>query len=139
MRAPRCWLVNSGTTEDPWTSQSRYHEWQITEGEVHGFAWEPTGITVGDFLMHRAVGSDGDRIVAIGEVTGRATNRGHGRWPWRLPRRLLHVCPSVMDAPTAAELGIEARGVRTYKELPSSAARRAIERLRAVGHPYKRP
>lgn len=132
MRSTRYWLVNSGTTEEPWTTRTRYQEWRETEGDVHGFAREPTGIHVGDVLVHRAVGSTGDRIVAIAEVTGRATDGGHGRWPWRLPRRLLFVCPTIIEAPTAAQLGIEARGTRTYKELTVTAGLRALEHLRVT-------
>jgi len=36
-------------------------------------------------------------------------------------------------APTAVELGIEAYGVRTYKEIDAEAGQRAEERLAAVG------
>ena len=135
MRATRYWLVNSGTTDDPFTSRllSRYREWNTTEGEVHGFSQRPASIAVGDILIHRAVGSRGNRIVAVATVTGAPVDRGHGRWPWRLPRRLTFVCSTLDVAPTAAELGIEAHGMRTYKEIDKTVGQRAEERLQAAG------
>ena len=88
---------------------------------------------MGDVIIHRAVGSRGDRIVAVATVTGPPVDRGRGRWPWRLPRRLTFVCSTLDVAPTAVELGIEAYGVRTYKEIDAEAGQRAEERLAAVG------
>lgn len=114
---------------------SRYREWHATEGEVHGFSVRPASISVGDVLLHRAVGSPGDRIVAAAEVVGTPVNRG-GRWPWRLPRRLQVACSTIEIAPTAAELGIGARGMRTYKELDAELGRRALERLQQVCEPF---
>ena len=135
MKPARYWLVNSGRTEHPFTNPllSRYREWNATEGEVQGFSRRPTSIAVGDVLIHRAVGSRGDRIVAVATVTGPPVDRGRGRWPWRLPRRLTFVCSTLDVAPTAVELGIEAYGVRTYKEIDAEAGQRAEERLAAVG------
>ena len=130
--------MNSGTSEDPWISRplSRYREWHATEGEVHGFSRRPASISVGDVLVHRAVGSPKDRIVAIGEVIGRPLDRGHGRWPWRLPRRLTFVCSTIDIAPAAGELGIDAYQMRTYKELDAAVGKRAVERLAAVGERF---
>ena len=139
MRATRYWLVNSGTTEDPFTSRllSRYREWNTTEGEVHGFSQRPASIAVGDILIHRAVGSRGNRIVAVATVTGPPVDRGRGHWPWRLPRRLTFVCSTLDVAPPAAEIGIEAYGVRTYKEIDPKAGQRAEERLEAWPSPNR--
>jgi hypothetical protein len=130
----RYWLVNSGTTEDPWTSRphDRYREWHVTEGEVHGFSRKPSSISVGDILVHRAVGSTKDRIVAIGEVVGPPVDRGYGRWPWRLPRRLRFVCRTLEAAPAASELGIDAFQMRTYKELEAAVGKRAVDTLASV-------
>ena len=130
--------VNSGTTEDPFTGDllSCYRKWIATEGAVQGFSRRPASIAVGDVLIHRAVGSRSNRIVAAGTVTGRPIDRGHGRWPWRLPRRLTFVCLTLDVAPTAAEPGIEAHGVRTYKELHQTAGQRAAERLQRTGVPF---
>lgn len=135
MKPARYWLVNSGTTEHPFTDPllSRYREWNATEGEVQGFSRRPTNIAVGDVLIHRAVGSRGDRIVAVATVTGPPVDRGRGRWPWRLPRRLTFVCSTLDVAPAAGELGIQAHGVRTYKEIDLKAGQRAEERLEEVG------
>jgi hypothetical protein len=136
----RYWLVNSGTTQDPWVSRPirRYREWHATEGEVHGFSRRPVSINVGDVLIHRAVGSPRDRIVAVAEVVGPPVDRG-GRWPWRLPRRLTYVCSTIEAAPTAADLRIAARGLRTFKELDPVVGRRAVERIREAGEPFRRP
>lgn len=135
MSAQRYWLVNSGTTDDPFTSRLliRYREWNATEGEVHGFSRRPTSIAVGDVLIHRAVGSRGDRIVAVAIVTGPPVHRSRVRWPWRLPRRLTFVCSTLDVAPTAAELGIDAYRMRTYKEIDPAVGQRAAKRLEAVG------
>jgi hypothetical protein len=138
MSRVRYWLVNSGTAQDPWTSRplSRYREWHRAEGEVHGFSRRPSSIRVGDVLVHRAVGSPKDRIVAVAEVIGLPVDRGDGRWPWRLPRRLTFVCSTLDIAPTAAELGIDAFQMRTYKELDPSVGRRAVERLTELGERF---
>jgi hypothetical protein len=58
------------------------------------------------------------------------------RWPWRLPRRLTYVCSTIESAPSATELGIAARGVRTYKELYADVGARAVKRLRETGHRF---
>jgi hypothetical protein len=42
----------------------------------------------------------------------------------------------VVIAPTAADLGIAARGVRTFEELDADVGRRALERLQEVGEPF---
>ena len=116
MSAPTCWLVNSGTSQDPLISQPvlRFREWISANGDVQGFSRSPTGIAVGDLLIHRAVGSAGDKLVAIGEVTGPATHHPRLQWPWRLPRRLTHLCTSLDVAPRSAEVGVDATGMRTY-------------------------
>jgi hypothetical protein len=134
----RYWLVNSGTTEDPWISRpiGRYRKWHATEGEVHGFSRRPASISVGDLLIHRAVGSPGNRLVAVAEVVGPPVDRGRGRWPWRLPRRLTVVCSTIEIAPSAAQLGIHVHGVRTYKEFDAAAGERAVARLAEVGQPF---
>lgn len=138
MAPVRYWLVNSGTTQNPWISSPlrRYREWNVTEGQVQGFARRPSSIDVGDFLIHRAVGSPNDRIVAVAEVAGAPVDRGEGRWPWRLPRRLTYVCSTLDVAPTASQLGIDAFQMRTYKELDPVVGRRAIERLAEVGERF---
>jgi len=45
----------------------------------------------------------------------------------------MFVCPTLDVAPTAAELGIEAHGMRTYKELHQTAGQLATERLETTG------
>jgi hypothetical protein len=138
MPRTRYWLVNSGTTQDPWISRplSRYLDWHRTEGEVQGFSRRPTSISVGDLLVHRAVGSPKNRIVAVAEVIAPPVDRGRGPWQWRLPRRFTFVCSTLDIAPTAAELGIDAFQMRTYKELDPSVGRRAVERLAEVGERF---
>src|SRR4051812_33008624 len=90
----RYWLVKSGTTAQPWIGQLiwRYSEWNAANGDVQGFSRRPSSISAGDVLIHRAVGSEDDRLVAVAVVVGPPEDQGHGQWPWRLPRRLTFVC-----------------------------------------------
>jgi hypothetical protein len=131
MGSTRYWLVNSGTTQEPWLDrlEARYRGWNATVGEVQAFSRRPTSIAVGDVLVHRAVGSDGNRLVAVADVMGAPIHTGRERWPWDLPRRLTAVARTLRDAPRAADVGIEAHGVRTYKELAEEAAVAAITRI----------
>jgi hypothetical protein len=49
---------------------------------------------------------------------------------------LTYVCSSIEGAPTAAELGIAARGLRTYRELDADVGARAVKRLRETGQRF---
>jgi hypothetical protein len=49
---------------------------------------------------------------------------------------LTYVCSTIESAPSATELGIAARGVRTYKELDADVGARAVKRLRETGHRF---
>lgn len=140
MTPPQVWLVNSGTSQDPFISQPvlRFRRWNEANGDVQGFSRNPTGISVGDLLVHRAVGSAGDKLVAIGEVIGAAAHHPELQWPWRLPRRLTHVCTTLDVAPRAAEVGVEATAVRTYKRLDPAVGERALAAVRAVAEPWTR-
>lgn len=132
------WLVNTGTSADPWVSRpiARYRQWNKIQGPVQGFSARPSGIAVGDVLIHRAVGSAGDRLIAVARVTGSPSQAGNGQWPWLLPRQLTYVCPSLDVAPRAAEVGIEAEGMRTYRKLDADAGRRAETAIAASGHSW---
>jgi len=132
---PDYWLVNTGTTEQPWDGDllGRYRAWNEREGDVQGFSRRPSGISVGDVLIHRAVGSPGNRLVAVGEVVGEPTDRPELRWRYRLPRRLTYVCPVLSEAPRAGEVGVDAHGVRTYKRLLPEAGRLAERAIVARG------
>jgi hypothetical protein len=132
--SPRYWLVNSGTSEDPWRDDlvRLYERWNKTEGSVQGFSRRP-GIRVGDVLLHRAVASEGNRLVAVAEVVGQPRDRATERWRWRLPRQLLYVCPTLDVAPTALSLGIEAYRMRTYKQLDARVGERAARAIADAG------
>lgn len=131
--------MNTGTTEQPWTSRliSKYGEWNATRGEVQMFSRRPASIAPGDILIHRAVGSDGNRLVAVGEAVSPAEPSGHERWPWQIRRRLLHVCSEPHDAPRDSDAGISSRGVRTYKELTAEAGEQAVELITRAGIPWR--
>lgn len=67
-------------------------------------------MAAGDALIHRAVGSAGSRLVAVGVVITRAHLSGHERWPWQVGRRLVHVRTGLEAAPTIADIGETASG-----------------------------
>lgn len=136
---PNFWLVNSGTSSDPWLSRpvSRYREWVAVNGDAQFFSSKPKNVRVGDFLIHRAVGSKSDSLIAAGVVVGIPEDRGYSSWRWRLPRRLLFVCPSLDAAPAAETLGITASGMRTFKALERDVGARAFSAIAEVGEPWE--
>ena len=126
--------MNSGTTEEPFSGdlRRRYREWADQHGEVQMFPWKPARMAPGDALIHRAVGSAGNRLVAVGVVVMGAHPSGHERWPWQIGRRLVHVCAALEMAPTIADIGETASGLRVMKEISEEAGLLA-ERLIAAG------
>jgi hypothetical protein len=52
-----CWLVNSGTREEPWSGDlpRLYREWDEIQGPVQKFpeTHRPAKMRVGDVLIHR--------------------------------------------------------------------------------------
>lgn len=130
----RYWLVNSGTSADPMVSRpvARFRAWEAANGPVQGFSKRPVNMSVGDVLIHRAVGTRGDRLIAVGLVTGPPVDVTVQEWRWRLPRRITHLCTTVDVAPQAIELGISAHAMRTYKELDSDTGRAARQAIEAV-------
>ncbi|WP_147447908.1 hypothetical protein [Solirubrobacter pauli] len=135
------WLVNSGTKEEPWTSDLHrlYREWNETEGPVQKFpeTQRPATMRHGDILIHRAVGSP-DRIVAVAEVCSAVQPASKGsRWAWQVQRRLLHVCVDLSAAPTLAEINEEgARRLRVFKAMPISHGQMAHRLIKAAGTPW---
>ena len=95
------------------------------------FPWKPARMALGDALIHRAVGSAGNRLVAVGVVSMGAHPSGHERWPWQIGRRLIHVCAGLEMAPTIADIGETASGLRVMKEISEEAGSLA-ERLIAA-------
>jgi len=97
----------------------------------------------GDVLIHRAVGSDGNRLIAVGEVRSRPEPSGHDRWPWQVRRRLVHVCRHVTDAPGIADIGQTAAGLRVFKEIDErsglEAVRLVAERAQPLEHATSTP
>jgi len=96
------------------------------------FPWKPAWIAPGDLLIHRAVGSAGNRLVAVGEVIIGAYPSGHERWPWQVGRRLVHVCPDLEVAPTIADIGETASGLRVMKEMGEEAGLLAQQLIAAA-------
>jgi hypothetical protein len=134
----RFWLVNSGTSADPMVSRpvARFRAWEAANGPVQGFSRRPAKIAVNDILIHRAVGTNGDRLIAVGIVTGPPVEEAVELWPWRLPRRITHLCTAVDIAPRAHEVGISAHAMRTFKELDPQTGQRARDAIEAVAQPW---
>ena len=136
----RYWLVNSGTSEEPWGGDlhARYRAWNDEHGDVQMFPRRPRTMGPGDVLIHRAVGSDGNRLIAVGEVRSMPEPSGHDRWPWQVRRRLVHVCRHVTDAPGIADIGQSPAGLRVFKEIDersgSEAVRLVAERAQRLEH-----
>src|SRR4051812_10940504 len=129
------WLVNSGTTEAPWDGdlRCRYEAWTVQNGDVQMFPWRPARMIPGDVLIHRAVASPGQRLIAVGEVLSQPEPSGHKRWPWQVRRRLTAVCPSLEVGPRLSQIGESSRGLRVMKALSDDHGRLAVDLIaRAV-------
>lgn len=132
------WLVNSDTSADPLVSRpvARFRAWEASNGPVQGFSSRPASMKIGDVLIHRAVGTSGDRLVAVGIVSGPPEDTAVEQWRWRLPRRITYLCEAVDVAPRAADVGISAHGMRTYKRLDDAAGERARAAIEVVGRSW---
>jgi hypothetical protein len=128
------WLVNSGTREQPWSGDLRQHydRWADDHGDVQMFPWRPARLAPGDVLIHRAVGSSGNRLIAVGEVLSRPERSGHPRWPWQIERRLSHVCGQLETAPTIADIGETPSGLRVMKQIDDEAGALAVGLIAAA-------
>lgn len=128
------WLVNSGTTQDPFQGdlRRRYAEWEERHGDVQMFPWRPARLAPGDVLIHRAVGSDGNRLVAVGEVLSSPTPSRHERWPWQVRRRLVDICRDLYEAPGIAQIGETSRGLRVMKAISAEAGEEAVRLIAAA-------
>lgn len=124
------WLVNAGTTEDPYQPPRddiarRFREWVEEWGDVHMFD-RRYGIKPGDVLIHRAVGSHGKRLIAVAEALSAPEPSGHDRWPFQVRRRTTHMARTLWDAPRLDDIG--ERAVRVTKRMDPDKGRLA-ERL----------
>jgi hypothetical protein len=137
------WLVNSGTVEEPWRGDlpHLYREWNAIQGPVQKFpeTHRPSKMRLGDFLIHRAVGSP-DRMVAVAEVCSDVQPTcDDSRWKWQVERRLLHVCVDLSSAPVLAEIDEDtARRLRVFKALPTPHGELAHRLIAAAGIPWTR-
>src|SRR3954453_14956376 len=75
------WLVNSGTTEEPWLDRLflRYRAWNDEHGDVQMFPFRPASVAVGDVLIHRVVGSPACELIAVVVVIEPAHPSGGSR------------------------------------------------------------
>jgi hypothetical protein len=128
------WLVNSGTHDEPWSGdlRQRYRGWVGKHGDVQMFPWRPARLAAGDLLIHRAVGSEGNRLIAVGEVLSPPHRSGHERWPWQIERRLTHVCPQLETAPKIGDIGETPSGLRVMKQIDSEAGSLAVRLIAAA-------
>ncbi len=126
--------MNTGTTEEPWDGdlRGRYADWVSMHGDVQMFPWRPREITRGDILIHRAVRSPGNRLIAVGEVTSDPMPSDHDRWPWQVRRRLLHVCRTLDEAPEILQIGASPLGLRVVKGVDPSAGEKALRLIAAA-------
>lgn len=122
------WLVNSGTTEEPWTGDLRrlYAGWVEEHGDVQMFPWKPRDVRRGDTLIHRAVRSQGNRLIAVGIVTSDPEPVSHSRWPWQVHRQLIYVCRTLHVAPPISAIDVNPLGLRVMKSISDSAGERAV-------------
>ena len=81
------------------------------------FPWKPARMAPGDALIHRAVGSAATVWSPSAWSALGAHPSGHERWPWQIGRRLVHVCRGLEMAPTIADIGETASGLRVMKEI----------------------
>jgi hypothetical protein len=132
------WLVNIGTTEDPWLDRlmERYRAWNEQHGDAQMFPFRPKSVAVGDVLIHRVVGSPACGLIAVGVVVKGAHPSRDARWPWQIGRHLLYVFPTLAAAPTADEAGIAAKGLRVTKRLFDEQGRTAESLILAAGRAF---
>jgi hypothetical protein len=113
-------LVDSGTTQDPRISRPVGRSVSGTPPKLRSTdsPGGPASIVIGDVLVHPAVGSSG------GGRGGGRTARGARRAVALAAAAAVdvRVLASIEGAPTAAELGIAARGVRTYRSSTLTSA-----------------
>ena len=96
----RDWLVDRGTTEEPRDDDlhARYRVWKDEHGDVQMFPRRPRTMSLGDVVIHRPVGSNGNPLIAVGEVCSMPETSGHDRGPWQVRLLLLvYACRHVTD------------------------------------------
>ena len=128
------WLVNSGTTEDPWDRgtdvRKRYTDWNRENGNFQMFP-SRFGVRRGDVLIHRAVGARPSRLLAVAVVTSDIHRGKNDRWPFQVERTLTHVVHVFDEAPTIDAIG--ERWVRVAKRISDEAGQRAEELIARAG------
>ena len=128
------WLVNSGTTEDPYQPPRddigrRFREWDEEWGDVQMFD-RAYAMRRGDVLIHRAIGSDGNRLIAVARVLGGPVPSGHTRWKYKVRRELTSIASSLLAAPTLDDIG--EHPVRVVKRLDPATGRLAERLIRTA-------
>lgn len=119
------WLVNSGTSADPYRPgnddwRARFAAWEAERGPVHMFSRRPT-IVAGDRLVHHAVGSGraygAGRIFALAEVVADPEPSGHERWPWQVLREVVAGAVHLRSAPTLADIDVHPASLRQQSHI----------------------
>ena len=86
------------------------------------------GMSRGDCLVYRSVGTNVSRLVAYAEVLGPPREMPFLQWRFQVPRRVIAVVPSLRDAP-AFEL-LETAPVRMTKRLDRRTGALAVDLIR---------
>lgn len=125
MSARAYWLVNSGTSENPYGPgrddwRARFAAWEVEQGPVHMFSRRPT-IVAGDRLVHHAVGSwrayGAGRIFAVAQVVDDPEPSGHRRWPWQVRREIVTGAADLRTAPTLTDIDVQPASVRQQSHI----------------------
>lgn len=128
------WLVNSGTTENPLSSapgavRAAFANWERRWGPVHGLD-RAYGMTRGDILIYRSVGTPVSRLVAFGTVLAPPEEKPFLRWTFQVRREIAAVVPTLRDAAPFDVL--ETKPVRMTKRLDETQGAKAVELIRAA-------
>lgn len=126
------WLVNSGTTEDPLSSEpgavhSAFVNWDREHGPVHGLD-RAYKMRPGDILVYRTVGMPVSRLVAAAEVEEAPVEKPFLRWGYQVRREVFALVDTLRNAP-AFDL-LEVPPVRVTKRLDADTGEQAVGLIR---------
>jgi hypothetical protein len=126
------WIKSVGSVEDPLEPQ-----WLENRGYLLSNVWfpkHPRSLSAGDLLVYYAA-TRGVFPAVVEILTGEVESdpnrsRYSSRWPWRMEVRPRLVIPSLDDAPTLEQVGIDSLRLRRQSHILLNAAE--WERIRTV-------